>query len=274
MRRFAWARWLTASALVALGGCANSSMVMKGNLDKLQQQQLAMSRQNQELQSRAAALDGDNQELEKLLAQSRQANKVLEDQLAVVRQQLGGVTSQLARLREDKEASEEEARTLTASLRRQRGVSIPANNSLLQTLPAIHLPGVHVRQDGEVIRVELPGGRLFDPGTARLRQDAVPLIVDAVNEVLRTYRDQIIGVEGHTESGPIQSTQWRNNVQLSAGRAMAVHEVLLTRARLDAGQMFVVGHGASHPVVSNATPAGKQRNSRVELVVYPERRRQ
>jgi len=274
MRRLAWARWLTAFAPVVLAGCANSSMVMKGNLDKLQQQQLAISNQNRELQSRVAALDRDNQELEKLLAQSRQANRVLEDQLAVVRQQLSGVTSQLARLREEKKASEEEARTLTASLHRQRGVSIPANTSLQQTLPAIRTPGVHVRQDGEVIRVELPSGKLFDPGTARLRQEGISLIVEAVNEVLRTYPDQIIGVEGHTESGPIQSTQWRNNVQLSAGRAMAVHEVLLTRVRMDAGQLFVVGHGASHPVVSNATPAGKQRNSRVELVVYPERKGQ
>ena len=33
---------------------------------------------------------------------------------------------------------------------------------------------------------------------------------------------------------------------------------------------FVVGHGSNHPVVSNATPAGKERNRRVELVVYPE----
>ena len=35
--------------------------------------------------------------------------------------------------------------------------------------------------------------------------------------------------------------------------------------------MFIVGHGANQPVVSNATAAGKARNSRVELVIYPEK---
>jgi outer membrane protein OmpA-like peptidoglycan-associated protein len=40
---------------------------------------------------------------------------------------------------------------------------------------------------------------------------------------------------------------------------------------MQADQMFVVGHGGSHPVVSNGTPAGKQRNRRVELVIYPDR---
>ncbi len=35
--------------------------------------------------------------------------------------------------------------------------------------------------------------------------------------------------------------------------------------------MFIVGHGSDHPVVSNATAAGKEPNDRVELVVYPEK---
>jgi outer membrane protein OmpA-like peptidoglycan-associated protein len=32
-----------------------------------------------------------------------------------------------------------------------------------------------------------------------------------------------------------------------------------------------VAHGSNHPLVSNATPAGRARNRRVELVVYAER---
>ena len=36
-------------------------------------------------------------------------------------------------------------------------------------------------------------------------------------------------------------------------------------------QLFVIGHGGNHPVVSNASDAGKARNRRIEFVVYPER---
>jgi outer membrane protein OmpA-like peptidoglycan-associated protein len=39
---------------------------------------------------------------------------------------------------------------------------------------------------------------------------------------------------------------------------------------MSANQFFVVGHGANHPVVSNATDAGRSRNRRIELVIYPE----
>jgi outer membrane protein OmpA-like peptidoglycan-associated protein len=41
---------------------------------------------------------------------------------------------------------------------------------------------------------------------------------------------------------------------------------------LHGDQLFVVGHGSNHPIVSNGSPEGKQRNRRVELVVYPERK--
>ncbi|MFH1268458.1 MAG: OmpA family protein [Planctomycetota bacterium] len=273
MRCLAWTRWIPLLFLAAGSGCAGNSMVLKGQFEQLQQQQLAMSRQNQELQSRAGTLDRDNQELETLLAQSRQRQQILDDQLALVREQLGGITTQLARVREEKEASEQEAQALTASMRRQRGVSISPNNSLLETLPTIHAPEVFARRDGDVIRVELPAGRLFEADGAQLRPEAVPLITDVAAELLRTYPDQVIGVEGHTGSDPIRGGPWRNTQHLSIARALAVYETLLAQTRFEAVQLFVVGHGGNHPVVSNATAEGKQRNRRVELVVYPERGR-
>jgi chemotaxis protein MotB len=269
MRRFACAACLAAITLLA--GCAESSLVLKGQLTELRQRQLALSRQNQELQGRAGGLDQDNQELETLLAQSRQRSKILDDQLVLLRRQLGGVTAQLARLREEKEASDEQVQALTASMHRQGGVSITPNNSFLTTLPAVHLPDVNVRRDGDVIRVELPSDKLFQPGTADLRPNAAGLIAEVAAEITRTYPDQMMGVEGHTDGDPVQNSQWRGNHRLSVAQALAVHETLLGQTRVKAEQLFVVGHGGNQPVVSNATLAGKKRNRRVELVIYPER---
>jgi outer membrane protein OmpA-like peptidoglycan-associated protein len=53
--------------------------------------------------------------------------------------------------------------------------------------------------------------------------------------------------------------------------AMAVYDQVTLRQQINPSQLFLVGHGSNHPVVSNATPAGRDRNLRVELVVYPER---
>jgi flagellar motor protein MotB len=271
MPRLAWAGRLSIVALIALGGCSGNSLALKGQVDSLQQQQTALSRQAQEFQSRATAMDRDNQDLQQTLAQARQQNKVMEDQLAIVRQQLGGATAQLARVQEEKTATDQKAQALTASLSRRGGVSISPNNSYLQTLPAINVPGVQVRRDGDVIRVELPASSLFDPGTVRFRPEALSLVKTVAAEVQRAYPNQIIGVEGHTEVDPSWGAQAQTTQPFSVNEASVVYNVLVSQARVPSKQLFLVGHGGNHPVVSNATPEGRQRNRRVELVIYPER---
>jgi flagellar motor protein MotB len=263
---------LIALLLAAFAGCADNPMVLKGKVTQYEQQQQAMSRQYAELQNRANALDKDNQELGQLLAQSRQQSKVFEDQLAALRDQLRTTTAQLAQSRSEKENTDKKVQAMTASMQRQGGVTITPNNSFLQTLPTINQPDVFVRRDGDVIRIELPGNRLFEPGTARLRPGGPELILTAATELMRSYPDQVIGVEAHTDNDPVAGGQWRSNHELSVARAMAVYDVIVSRTRLQGDQLFVVGHGSNHPVVSNATAEGKQRNRRVELVVYPERK--
>lgn len=277
MRRFACVRWLwplawLAVELISVSGCADNSMVLKGQVNRFQQQQLAAARQNQQFQARASSLDRDNQELSALLAQSRREAAVLEDDLAAVREQLRSATGQLTEAREGKKSSENKVKALTASMRRQGGVLITPNNSLLQTLPAIGLPGVQVRRDGDVIRVALPGEQLFESGSARLRPGAAEILGKAAAGLLRTYPDQILSVEGHTDSDPITGRQWRSNHELSVGRAMAVYDVLVGRTRYRADQLYIVGHGPNRPIASNATLDGKKTNRRVELVVHPQKK--
>jgi flagellar motor protein MotB len=272
MSRLAVAPWLGICIVAGLSGCADNAMVLKGRLSQSEQQQTALSRQYQQLQDRANALDRDNQEMGTLVAQARQQAKVSDDQLAAIRDQLRTVTAQLDQTRTAKESIDKRVQALTASMQRQGGVSIDPNNSFMQTLPAINIAGVYVRRDGDVIRIELPSTALFDSGSNRLRPGANNLISDVAAEIVRTYPDQMIGIEGHTDNDPSAGNQVRNNHDLSVARAMVVYDVLVARTRLQANQLFVVGHGSNHPLASNATPEGRQRNRRVELVVYPDRK--
>jgi flagellar motor protein MotB len=265
--------WSWALALVVLAGCANNPMVLQNRLNGYEQQQAALTRQNQQYRDSITTLSADNQELTAALAQSRQQTKVADDHLTAVNGQLRTTAAQLSQLQAEKQDAEKKVQAMTASMHRQAGVSISPNNSFLQTLPAIHLPGVQdVRRDGDVIRVEMASSQLFEPGTARLRPAASTSIAGAAAEIRRTYPDQILGIEGHTDNEQLLGSQFHTNHELSVARAMAVYEVLVGTGRYPATQLFVVGHGPNHPVASNGTPEGKQRNARVELVVYPERK--
>ncbi len=167
MPRTTWAAGTTLLGLLALTGCADNSMMLKGRMAQYQQQQTDLQNQVAQYQKRINDLDRENQRKEALLAQSQQQSKLLEDRLTLVTEQLRSTTDQLARVQNDKQEVDSKAKALSASLRRQTGVSITPNNSFLQTLPAIRYADVHVRRDGDVIRVELPGSQLFDPGARK-----------------------------------------------------------------------------------------------------------
>ena len=271
MPRATWAAGATALGLLALAGCADNPMVLQGRVAQYQQQQADLQSQIKLYQSRIDILNHDNQSKTALLAQQEQQTKLLEERLTAVNDQLRSTANRLAQLEGEKHELDGKTQALTASLRRQAGVSITPNNSFLQTLPAIRSADVHVRRDGDVIRIELPGGQLFDPGSARLRPAATNMIADVAAEIRRTYPDQLVGIEGYTDTDPLTGSQYRNNHELSAARALAVYDVMVNGQHYRPDQLFVVGHGPNHPVVSNGTLAGKMRNRRVELVIYPDR---
>ena len=218
MSRTTWAAGATALGLIVLAGCADNPMVLQGRVAQYQQQQSALQAQNGQYQSRIASLDRDNQQMKAQLAQQQQQTKLLEDRLTLVTEQLHSTTEKLAQVQGEKQEVDTRAKALTAGLRRQSGISITPNNSFAQTLPAVRYPNVHVRRDGDVIRIELPGNQLFEPGSARVRPAAMNMIADVAIEIRRTYPDQRVGIEGHTDSDPVTGGQYRTNHELSAAR--------------------------------------------------------
>jgi flagellar motor protein MotB len=266
-RRCACCAWLACLA----AGCAQNPYMMQRQIAALQQQQTTLAQQNAELQTRAAALDKDNQELEMLLAQERQGRRVADDQVLALREQLSGAATQIARLKESSADTQKKAEALVASTRRRAGASISANNSLLEELPAINVPGAQIRRDGELIRIELPADQLFDEAVAELKPAAGAMLDAVAAELRRTYPEQLIGIEGHTDNTVLQTDRWKNPHELSTARANAVFHYLAARTKLRDTQMSVAGHGSNRPVVSNATQAGRERNRRIEVVIYPDR---
>ncbi len=74
-----------------------------------------------------------------------------------------------------------------------------------------------------------------------------------------------VAVHGHTDNtGDPQANQ-----QLSEDRAMAVRQWLERKSTsaFPEGRVQVYAHGATEPVASNSTPAGKAKNRRVEVVL-------
>jgi flagellar motor protein MotB len=261
-----------AIALSALSGCNNLPFAPKQqNQAAVTQQMQTLAQQNQEYQSRAASLDRNNQEVESLLAQSRQQVQLLSDELSATRGQLQTTTDQLLAMRSESDQLRTQSSQLVATVQQRAGAEIRANNTLLKNVALSKIPGVEVRQDGDVVRVEVPADRLFMPGSNYLQNGGDALLASIGADLRRNFPDNIIGIEGHTDDSPTHSQQFPTAHHLSSAQALAAYTALVQRGTMPANQLFVIGHGANHPAVSNASDAGKVRNRRIEFVVYPER---
>lgn len=267
-------RLLTLAMMIALlsSGCGRLVYKPNGQANAVGEQQMQLlAQQNQEYQTRAQSLDRDNQELETLLAQSRQKIQLLTDEVNVTRDQLRDTTDQLLALRDDNSQLRNKTSALMASTNQREQGEIRANNSMLKNLKVGDLPGVQVRQDGDLVRVEIPADQIFLQGSPIVKDDAKQLLTSVATHLRQNFPEQIIGIEGHTDDAPTHSQQYPSNHHLSAAQALAVYNTIIERGTLPAQQLFVIGHGGNHAVVSNATDAGKARNRRIECVVYPER---
>jgi flagellar motor protein MotB len=258
--------------LTAASGCGRLVKSPNNQATAVMQQQMqVVAQQSQEYQTRAQSLDKNNQELESMLAQSRQQVQLLTDEVSATRDQLKSTTDQLLAIRTDNDSLRTKTSALVASVQQRAGAEIRPNNSLLQNLTIDEIAGATVRQDGDVIRVEIAGDQLFMPGSPYPKDGGEQLILSVAAELSRNFPDNIIGIEGHTDDKPTHSQQFPSNHHLSVAQALAAYNALIKRNVMPAQQLFVIGHGSNHPVVSNATESGKARNRRIEFVVYPER---
>lgn len=117
------------------------------------------------------------------------------------------------------------------------------------------------------ITVTLPNTILFASGKASLKS-ATSAELDHILSVLKDkYAGKNIDVVGHTDSDPIRKSEWDDNLELSAQRALSVTRYLIAHGIPDS-QVQASGCGAARPIASNSTSAGKAKNRRVEIVVH------
>lgn len=126
---------------------------------------------------------------------------------------------------------------------------------------------VEVDANAQFVRLTLNGALLFDSGQSDIREDALPL-VDKLSLILEEYNSNLVDIEGHTDNVPIHNEKYESNDLLSAHRAFAVKDYVLSKTTLEAGKIHATGCGEYNPVADNSTPEGRARNRRVEIKIY------
>ncbi len=120
-----------------------------------------------------------------------------------------------------------------------------------------------IDKQGLVVTV-LTDNLLFTSGSAALEPAGYPLLDEMAN-LLNVDQTNPIMVEGFTDNQPISTPQFPSNWELSTTRADVVVRFLI-RQGVPMTRFGAAGYAYLDPVASNATPAGRARNRRVEIV--------
>lgn len=122
---------------------------------------------------------------------------------------------------------------------------------------------VSLRPDG--VHTVITDSVMFNTGEARIIEPArtiLALLAGVIDDDV-----EAVAVEGHTDSRPIRTRRYPTNWELSAARAAAVVRFLQQQEDvLDPKQYVALGYGEHRPVATNATPAGRASNRRVEIL--------
>ena len=127
-------------------------------------------------------------------------------------------------------------------------------------------PGVRVVGDRFVFQSEV----LFDTGNSVLAPQGRSELDTLANAVIDLEREippdiaWIMRVDGHTDKRPIQSAQFRSNWDLSASRAIAVVQYLVSKG-VNPQHLVAAGFGEFQPIETGDTDDALRRNRRIEL---------
>lgn len=223
-------------------------------------------------EARANELNGALQAERQAVARAQGAIELLNQQLAALRRQLAAVEDALA----TSENRDRESQARIADLGSRLNVALAQRVQELARYRSDFFgrlrqilgerPDVRIVGDRFVFQSEV----LFAAGQAGLRPEALPE-VDRVAAALIELDRQIppdipwiIRVDGHTDRRPIASAQFPSNWALSASRAIAVVQYLVSKG-VPATRLAATGFGEFQPLDVGTTDEAFNRNRRIEL---------
>ncbi len=169
------------------------------------------------------------------------------------------------KLLKDRENSLNEMKKVIA---RQDSITKRLNNILKDALLSFKSDELSVEvRDGKVY-VSMSDKLLFQSGSAAVESKGLEAI-KVLADVLDKNKNIDILVEGHTDNVPIKTAQYKDNWDLSVARATSIVRILTSDYKIAPTRLTASGKGEFAPRASNATPEGRAKNRRTDIILSP-----
>ncbi|MET0925070.1 MAG: peptidoglycan -binding protein, partial [Xanthobacteraceae bacterium] len=224
-------------------------------------------------QGKAAELSGQLDSEKRLTARAQALVEVLNQQISALRRQLSALEAAL----DASEKKDKDAQSRIADLGQRLNVALAQRvqelsryrSDFFGRLRTIlgNRPDIRIVGDRFVFQSEV----FFDTGKASLDKPEGRAELDGLASALLELEKKIPGeipwvlrVDGHTDVRPIYSPQFKNNWELSVGRAISVVQYLISKG-VSPQRLVAAGFGEFQPIDADKTEEAFSRNRRIEL---------
>jgi type VI secretion system protein ImpK len=129
--------------------------------------------------------------------------------------------------------------------------------------PEVERKLVTLTERNNRVLVRINNAGLFDVGSSEV-SDEFRLLIARIGGALAQEKFRAV-VVGYTDNVPINTIQFPSNWHLSESRAKAVGDILKSFTGQDA--ILTEGRADADPIADNATPEGREKNRRTEILV-------
>lgn len=230
-------------------------------------------------------LSGCNENLNKCqsdLAAEKNKSKSLQEQLDYMKETNTTLLARLADLSvvskssaesikkslEAIEGQSKQIKDLTASIQKRDSLNLALVMNLKRSLSDVNDSDVNIVVKKGVVYVSLSDKMLFRSGSAVITRQA-ETVLEKISKILNDHKELDVLVEGHTDNVPIANDCMADNWDLSAKRATTVVRTLNKKYGVDAGRLTAGGRSEFVPIADNATPDGRSKNRRTEIIILP-----
>ncbi len=106
---------------------------------------------------------------------------------------------------------------------------------------------------------------VFNTGSYEIRSDQKVILEHDASKLRDLKPDEVLLITGYTDNRSCAE----GNLKLSWSRAQSTKDFLVKELNLPSEQIYVLGGGESHPIATNDTPEGRQKNRRIALSITP-----
>lgn len=140
--------------------------------------------------------------------------------------------------------------------------------SVKEALLGFNSDELTVTEKNGKVYVAMSDKLLFESGSAKVDKRGKEALAKLA-EVLNKQNDIDVFIEGHTDSKPINTAQFKDNWDLSVIRATSVVRILTKDYDVSPLQIQPAGRAEFMPVADNATAEGRSKNRRTEIILAP-----